>query len=154
MDHSLPGSSLHGISQARILEWVAILFSRESSWPRDPNPSLLHWQTSSLLLSHNKVGSLSLLVSHSSRVWLFVTLWTIARQASLSITIPRSFLKLMFIGWLHLTILSSVIPFSCFQSFPVSGSFPMSQLFASRGQSIRASASAWSFQWIFRVDFL
>ena len=32
---SLPGSSVHGISQARILEWVAIFFSRRSSWPRD-----------------------------------------------------------------------------------------------------------------------
>ena len=31
MDHSLPGSSVHGISRARILEWVAISFSRESS---------------------------------------------------------------------------------------------------------------------------
>ena len=45
--------------------------------------------------------------------------------------------------WCHPTISSSVIPFfSCFQSFPASGSFPMSQLFASDGQSIRASASA------------
>ena len=35
MDCSLPGSSVHGISQARILEWVAIPFSRGSSWPRD-----------------------------------------------------------------------------------------------------------------------
>ena len=35
MDHSLPGSSVHGILQARILEWVAMLSSRESSWPRD-----------------------------------------------------------------------------------------------------------------------
>ena len=34
MDYSLPGSSVHGILQARILEWVAIS-SRESSWPRD-----------------------------------------------------------------------------------------------------------------------
>ena len=34
-DHSLPGSSVHGILQARILEWVAIPFSRGSSWPRD-----------------------------------------------------------------------------------------------------------------------
>ena len=32
---SLPGSSVHGILQARILEWVAMLFSRESSQPRD-----------------------------------------------------------------------------------------------------------------------
>ena len=36
MDCKLPGSSVHGISQARILEWVAISFSKGSSWPR-------HW---------------------------------------------------------------------------------------------------------------
>ena len=35
MDCSLPGSSVHGIFQARILEWVAISFSRGSSQPRD-----------------------------------------------------------------------------------------------------------------------
>ena len=35
MDCSLPGSSLHGILQARVLEWVAISFSRGSSWSRD-----------------------------------------------------------------------------------------------------------------------
>ena len=44
--------------------------------------------------------------------------------------------------WCHPTISSSVITFSCFQSFPESGSFPVSQFFASCGQSIRASASA------------
>ena len=45
--------------------------------------------------------------------------------------------------WCHPTISSSVIPFSsCPQSFPASGSFPMSQLFASGGQSIGVSASA------------
>ena len=43
----------------------------------------------------------------------------------------------------HPTILSSVVPFSsCLQSFPASGSFAMSQFFASGGQSIGASASA------------
>ena len=35
MDRSLPGSSTHGIFQARVLEWVAISFSRRSSPPRD-----------------------------------------------------------------------------------------------------------------------
>ena len=35
MDYSLPGSSVHGIFQARVLEWVAISFSRVSSWPKD-----------------------------------------------------------------------------------------------------------------------
>ena len=44
--------------------------------------------------------------------------------------------------WCHPTIWSSVIPFSsCLQSFPASGSFQMSQLFASGGQSTGASAS-------------
>ena len=41
--------------------------------------------------------------------------------------------------WCYLTISSSVVPFSCLQSFPASGSFLMSQFFASGGQSIRAS---------------
>ena len=45
--------------------------------------------------------------------------------------------------WCHPTISSSVTPFSfCLQSFPTSGSFPLSPLFASGGQSIGASASA------------
>ena len=35
MDYSPPGSSVHGILQARIVEWVAISYSRGSSWPRD-----------------------------------------------------------------------------------------------------------------------
>ena len=35
MDCNLPGSSVHGISQARMLEWIAISFSRESFWLRD-----------------------------------------------------------------------------------------------------------------------
>ena len=44
--------------------------------------------------------------------------------------------------WCHPTISSSAIPFSsCLQSFPASGSFPMSQIFTSGDQSIRASSS-------------
>ena len=45
--------------------------------------------------------------------------------------------------WCHPTISSSVFPFSsCLQSFPASGSFPMSQFFSSGGQRIGVSASA------------
>ena len=44
--------------------------------------------------------------------------------------------------WCHPTVSSSVIPFSCLQSFPASGSFQISQYFASGGQSIGVSASA------------
>ena len=50
MDYSLPGSSVPGAFQARILEWVAISFSRGSFQPRDQ--TLLHWQADSLPLSH------------------------------------------------------------------------------------------------------
>ena len=44
--------------------------------------------------------------------------------------------------WSHSTITSSVLPFCCLQSFPASGSFPMSQVFTSGGQSTGISASA------------
>ena len=43
--------------------------------------------------------------------------------------------------WCYPTISSSVLPFSCLQSFPASGSFPMNQFFTSDGQNIGASAS-------------
>ena len=49
MDYSRPGSSVHGIHQARILEWVAVPSSRGSSQPRDRTciSCLLHWQMGS-----------------------------------------------------------------------------------------------------------
>ena len=73
-----------------------------------------------------------------------VTPWTAACKASLSITNSQSLLKLMSIESVRpSTISSSVIPISsCLQSFPASESFPVSQFFASGGQSIGASASA------------
>ena len=79
-----------------------------------------------------------------SRVWLFATPWTAARQASLSITKSWSLLKLMstelVTAFNHLILCH---PFSSrLQCFPSSGSFPMSQLFTSGGQSIGVSASA------------
>ena len=43
--------------------------------------------------------------------------------------------------WCHSTISSSVVPFSCLQSFPASGSVPLNQFFESGGQSIGVSAS-------------
>ena len=82
-------------------------------------------------------------VQSLSRVWLFVTPWTAAHQASLSITNFRSLLKLMSTVSVmpsnHLILCRPLLP--CLQSFPASGSFPMSQLFTSGGQSIGVSAS-------------
>ena len=82
-----------------------------------------------------------------SRLQLFVTPWTAACQTSWSFTISWSLLKLVSIESVmpsnYPTTLSSVTPFSSSPwSFPASGSFPMSQCFASGGQSIGASASA------------
>ena len=59
MDCSLPGSSVHGILQARILEWVAVIKNTK-------NTKYTKWV---YMLSH---------------VWLFVTPWTVAHQAPLS----------------------------------------------------------------------
>ena len=57
--------------------------------------------------------------------------------------------------WCHPTISSSVVPFSCLQPFPASGSFPVSQLFTSGGQKVlELQLQHQSLQWICRVDFL
>ena len=71
------------------------------------------------------------------------TPWTAACQACLSITNSWSLLKFMSIeSVMPSNHLSSVDPFpSCLQSFPASGSFPVSQFFTSSGQSIGTSAS-------------
>ena len=78
-----------------------------------------------------------------SHVWLFATLWTAAHQAPLPFTISWCLLRFMCIELVILSISSSAIPISsCPQSFPASGSFPMSQLFTSGGYRTRDSASA------------
>ena len=89
--------------------------------------------TSSLLL---------LLFSHSV-LSDSVTPWTAVHQTSLSFISPRVCWYLCPLNrWCHPTISSSVAPFSsCPQSFPSSGSFPRSCLFASGGQSSGTSAS-------------
>ena len=109
---------------------------RISIWPND---SITRY-----ICNRNKILSQFSSVQLLSHFHLFVTPWTAAHQASLSFTNSWSLLKLM--------STESVMPFnhlihywpfsSCLQSFPASGSFQMSQFFASGGQSIAASASA------------
>ena len=98
MDRSPPGSSAHGILQARVLEWVAISFSTESSWPKDQTHTshigrqvLYHWTTKKVHIFHyftlkeiqrKKVK----LLSH---VQLFVTPWAVAYQVSPSMGFSR-----------------------------------------------------------------
>ena len=117
--------TLHFIS--KIIHWV--FRSWGVSWFKAND-------TSTHLLSFSSVQSLS-------RVRLFATPWTAAHKASLSITNSQSLLKLMSIKsvmpYNHLII----VPFSsCLQSFSASGSFLVSQFFASGGQSIGVSAAA------------
>ena len=97
-----------------------------------------------------------------SRVQLFATPWTAARQASCTSPTPGVYSHSCPLSWwCHPAISSSVIPFaSCLQSFSASGSFQMSQYFTSRGQNI------WSFSFsispskeysgliFFRIDWL
>ena len=75
---------------------------------------------------------------------LFVTPWSVHTRLSCPSPIPGAHSNSCpSTQWYHLKISSSVIPFSsCLQSFPASGSFLMSQLFATGGHSFGASASA------------
>ena len=97
---------------------------------------MLFLQQQKLLVQFSSVQSLSC-------VWLFVTPWTTACQASLSITNRWNVLKPMSIELVmpsnHLILCRP--PFFCPQSSSASGSFQMNQLFASGGQSTGVSAS-------------
>ena len=112
-----------------------------------PSRSHQHWSTLSLIFKRSWKQKPSVQLSSVqslSRVWLFVTLWTAACQASLSITNSQNLLKLMSIASVMLCndhILCRPL-LLCLQSLPASGSFLMSQFFTSGGQSIGVSASA------------
>ena len=82
MDCSTPGFSAHGIPQARILEWVAISFSRGSSQSRDRT------HVSCIVGRHFTVWATREACIFSC-VWLFMTPWTVAHQAPLSLRFPR-----------------------------------------------------------------
>ena len=168
-------------SQARILEWVAISFSRRSSQPRDwtwvshiVGRCFTVWATWKV---HYKWYFL--LFSICNKLYRNITDFNILfylKPCFSSVQFSRSLvsdslrphglqharlpcpspthetLRLMSIKSVMLSIIisshihaisSSAVPFStCLQSFPASGSFPMSQFFASSGQSIGLSASA------------
>ena len=86
----------------------------------------------------------TVVVQSLSHAWLFLTPWTAACQAPLSLTISRSLLKLMSIESVrpsnHLVLCHPLLLLPL--SFPVSGSFTISRLFISGGQMIGTSASA------------
>ena len=104
------------------------------------NPATL----ASLLCLENSRHILTLLFSHSV-LSDSATPWTAACQASLSFSISRRLLKIMSIESVRPSnhLILCCCPFSsCLQSVPASGSFQMSWLFASGGQSMGVSAAA------------
>ena len=93
LNHSPPGSSAHGILQARILEWVAISYSRGSSWPGDQThvfciSCIGRWIFLQYVFfsSSNKNVSLSssfLSISHLPHFWVFPPCWTLISEVGL-----------------------------------------------------------------------
>ena len=134
MDCSPPGSSVHEDSPGKNIGVGCHASSRGSSQPRD-------WTQVSCI-----AGRFFIITVQFSRSVMSDSLWPHelqhARPPCPSPTPwahPNSY---PLSRWCHPNISSSVVPFSsCPQSFPESGSFQMSQLFASGGQSIGVSAS-------------
>ena len=138
-----PGSSVHGILQARILEWVAVSSSRGSSWHRDQTCiSYVSCTGRQGLYQAPALGSVQFSCSVMSNS-LGPHEWKHARLPCPSPTPEICLKSCPSSRWCHQTISSSVVPFSsCLQSFPASGSFPMGQFLTWGGQSTGASASA------------
>ena len=113
---SLSGSSVYGIFQARVVEWIAISFSGGSSQPRNrTRVSCIAGKCFTVWATRE--------AKHARPPCPSPTSWSLLNLSPLS-------------RWCHPTISSSVVPSStCLQSFPVSQSFLMSQFFASGVQS-------------------
>ena len=147
MNCSPPGFSGHEISQARILEWVAISISRRSSWLRDWTHvsyiSCIFFPAEPLGKPYNNsfssVQFSCSVVSNSLRPHELQHTRPLCPSPTPGVhsnSRPSS-------QWYHPVISFSAVPLSsCPQSLPASGSFPMNQLFASGGQNIEVSASA------------
>ena len=156
-DCSPPGSSVHDISQVRILEWLPL-----SSPGNLPNPGFElappalaggffiaeptgrpNGIFSSVHFCHSVMSdSLQPHGLQHSRLPCSLLSPSLLKPISIKFVMPSN----------HLVICHFFS--SCLQSLLASGSFPVSQLFASSGQSIGVSTLAQSFQWIFRVGFL
>ena len=150
MDCSPPGSSVHGVFQARILEWVAISSSRRSSPLRDQTCISSVSFTAGRFFTAEPLGKFVYIhiymVQFSHSVVSNPLQPHESQHSRLPCPSPTPGVypnPCPSTRWCRPAISSSVVPFSsCPQSFPASRSFPMSQLFAWGGQSTGVSASA------------
>ena len=162
MDCGLPDSSVHGIIPPRILEWIAITSSRESSWSISCiDRWILYqwtiWETHYLYVSgtilmyylsqfSSSVVSDSLRSHRLQHTRLLPCPSPTPRACSNSCPLSR---------WCHSTISSSVIPFSSWlESFPASGSFPRVSSSHQVAKVLEFQLQHQSFQWIFGTDLL
>ena len=135
-----PSSFVHGILQEKVLvgshsllQWIFLT--------QGLNPSLLHCRQILYCQSHEgspfeySMGTKE--SCYCSIAQSYPTLWD-PMDCRLACPSPSPGVcsnSYTLSQWCHPPISSSVMPFSCLQSFPASGSFPMSRLFASGGQS-------------------
>ena len=141
MDCSPPGSSVHGILQGRILKWVAIPFSRGSSWPRDQTYVSCTGRQILYLYSGLRVSAVQ------SVTQSYPTLCDPMDYSTAGFPVHHSLPE---ITQTHVHPVSDAIqpshplssPFPPAFNLPASGSFPVSQFFTSGSQSIGVSASA------------
>ena len=143
----MPGFTVH-VSLGKPISWK----NRATEWGNPPSPHMDHRLFIWIMTDKTKQKIKSLLFWKTntvysvqfSRLVVSDSLWPHGLQHTCPSPTPRACSNSCPSSqWCHSTISSLVIPFSsCLQSFPASGSFPMSQFFASGGQSIGASASA------------
>ena len=154
MDCSSPGSSVHGILQARIMEEVTMLFSRGFSRPRhltwiyciagrifftagamrEASPSLFSLFSCPVVSNYLQPHGLHHPVPVFTNSLSFTNSWVLLKLMSIEFVMPPQ-------------VSFSVVHFSsCFPSFPASGSLLISQFFTLCGQIIGGSASPSVFQ--------
>ena len=156
MDCSLPGSSVHGILQARIVEWVATSFSRGSSWLRNrtwvsciAGRWFTDWamgEAQSSIVNENEREGIWVCFQFSSvqslsHVRLFATPWTAAHQASLSISNSRSPPKPMSIK----SMMPSNHLILCHSLLFLPSIFPSIRVFSSESTLLIRWPKYWSF---------
>ena len=149
MDYNLPGSSVRGILLARIQEWVAIPFSRRSSWPRDWTWTSCTAGRFSTVWAMKEASRSPILLSYCCSVTR--SRLTLCNFMDCSMPVFPVLHYLLELAQTHVHWVSDAIqpshplslPFSsCPESLPASRSFPVSRFFTSSGQSIGASAPA------------